>query len=91
MLNIKTDRLAVLALAASLSMPALAQTAGADGIVRFKSAYSMDETVTPIRADIAAKGILFFEAVDQSQLAAKAGIKLLPSTLLGQLAQLQNM
>ena len=42
----------------------------------------MDETVARIRAVITAKGILFFQAIDQAQLAAKAGIKLRPSTLL---------
>ena len=59
-----------------------AQSLGPDGIVRVRSAYAMDETITRIRADIAAKGILFFQAVDQAQLAAKAGIALRPSTLL---------
>ncbi len=59
-----------------------AQTVGLDGIIRVRSDYSVDETVTRIRADIAAKGIMFFQAVDQAQLAAKAGIKLRPSTLL---------
>ena len=59
-----------------------AQTVGPDGIIRVRSDYSVDETVARIRADIAAKGILFFQAVDQAQLAAKAGIKLRPSTLL---------
>jgi uncharacterized protein (DUF302 family) len=59
-----------------------AQTAGADGVIRIRSAYSMSETVTRIRADIATKGIMFFQAVDQSDLAAKAGIKLQPSMLL---------
>ena len=33
-------------------------------------------------ADIAAKGIRFFDEIDQSRLAAEAGIKVLPSTLL---------
>ena len=61
---------------------ALAQTVGVDGIIRVRSAYPMDETIARIRADIAAKGIRFFQAVDQSQLAAKAGISLRPSTLL---------
>jgi uncharacterized protein (DUF302 family) len=61
---------------------AYGQTVGADGIIRVRSAYGMEETITRIRADIAAKGILFFQAVDQSQLAAKAGISLRPSTLL---------
>ncbi len=61
---------------------AQAQTAGPDGIIRVRSNYSVDETVARIRADIAAKGIMFFQAVDQAQLAAKVGIKLRPSTLL---------
>jgi uncharacterized protein (DUF302 family) len=59
-----------------------AQTVGPDGIIRVRSDYSVDETVTRIRADIAAKGIMFFQAIDQSALAAKAGITLRPSTLL---------
>lgn len=53
-----------------------------DGIVRVRSAYGVEETITRIKADIAAKGIMFFSAVDQSKLAAEAGIKLRPSTLL---------
>ena len=53
-----------------------------DGLVKVRSAYPLDETVARLRADIAAKGIRFFEAVDQSQLAADAGIALRPSTLL---------
>jgi uncharacterized protein (DUF302 family) len=74
--------LAMLVLAAACSAPAFAQAPGADGVIRVKSAYPLDETIARIRADIAAKGILFFQAVDQSQLAAKAGITLRPSTLL---------
>ena len=42
----------------------------------------MDETIARIRKDIADKGIMFFQAVDQSKLAAAAGIQLRPSTLL---------
>jgi uncharacterized protein (DUF302 family) len=73
----------VLAAAAAAALPAAAQTApGADGVIRVRSAYGMDETIRRIRADIADKGILFFSAVDQSKLAADAGIKLNPSTLL---------
>src|SRR5437879_11024920 len=53
-----------------------------DGIVRVKSAVPMAEAITRIKADIAAKGIKFFMEVDQSKLAADAGIKLRPSTLL---------
>ncbi len=53
-----------------------------DGIVRVKSAYPVDETISRIKQDIAAKGIMFYSTVDQSKLAADAGIKLRPSTLL---------
>jgi uncharacterized protein (DUF302 family) len=55
---------------------------GTDGIVRAKSAYPLTETVARLRADIASKGIMFFSEIDQSQLAAHAGVKLRPSTLL---------
>lgn len=53
-----------------------------DGIVRVKSVYGFDETITRIKADIAKKGIKFFLAVDQTDLGASAGIKINPSTLL---------
>ena len=42
----------------------------------------MDETIARIERDIAAKGIMFFSSVDQQKLAADAGIRLRPSTLL---------
>lgn len=53
-----------------------------DGVVHVKSAYSMQETITRLKADIAAKGIQFFDEIDQQALAAAAGIELRPSTLL---------
>jgi len=53
-----------------------------DGIVRVKSAVPIAEAILRIKADIAAKGIKFFDEIDQSKLAADAGIKLRPSTLL---------
>jgi uncharacterized protein (DUF302 family) len=53
-----------------------------DGVVRLKSAYDMTETIDRLKEDIAAKGIKFFAEVDQSKLAADAGIELAPSTLL---------
>jgi uncharacterized protein (DUF302 family) len=59
-----------------------AQAAGGDGIVKFKSAYSMPDTIERMKKDIADKGIKFFDEIDQSKLAADAGITLLPSTLL---------
>ena len=55
---------------------------GDDGLVRVRSAYPVDETVARMRQDIAAKGITFFQEVDQAKLAAGAGIALRPSTLL---------
>ncbi len=72
---------AVTALAMSFAAPAAAQSTD-NGVRRVKSAYSMQESIARIKADIAAKGILFFHQVDQSALAAKAGISLRPSTLL---------
>jgi uncharacterized protein (DUF302 family) len=56
--------------------------AGSDGIVTVKSAYSIGETVERLKQDIAAKGLKFFDEIDQSRLAADAGIKLRPSVLL---------
>jgi uncharacterized protein (DUF302 family) len=53
-----------------------------DGIVRVKSGYSITETVERLKKDIADKGIKFFTEIDQSKLAADAGIKLQPSVLL---------
>jgi uncharacterized protein (DUF302 family) len=64
------------------ALPAAAQVPGGDGIVRVKSAYPLDETVKRLKQDIAGKGIRFFQEIDQRQLAADAGIKVLPSTLL---------
>lgn len=53
-----------------------------DGIVKVKSAYSVRETIARLKQDIAAKGIMFFSEIDQSKLAANAGVTLRPSTLL---------
>ena len=53
-----------------------------EGLVRVRSAYPVDETVARMRQDIAAKGITFFQEVDQAKLAAGAGIALPPSTLI---------
>jgi len=70
-----------LALFAAALAPRAAAAAD-DGLVKVKSAYSMEETIARIRKDIAAKGIMFFDEIDQAKLAAGAGIKLRPSTLL---------
>jgi uncharacterized protein (DUF302 family) len=73
--------LAAALLAASLGS-ASAQTVQDNGVVRVKSAYSVDETIARLKADIATKGIRFFAEIDQSKLAEGAGIKLHRSTLL---------
>ncbi|MDX1375987.1 MAG: DUF302 domain-containing protein [Burkholderiales bacterium] len=71
---------AALALGAML-LPGAAR-AQDDGIVRVKSAYPIQETVERLKKDVAAKGIMFFSEIDQTALAAKAGIAIRPSTLL---------
>lgn len=77
-------RLSGVAAAAVAAAPVAASMVNAaeDGIVRVKSAYGFAETIDRLKKDIAAKGIRFFGEVDQSKLAAEAGIKLNPSTLL---------
>lgn len=42
----------------------------------------MAETIARLKQDIAAKRLVFFSETDQAKLAADAGIKLQPSTLL---------
>jgi len=56
--------------------------AGDDGIIAVKSAYPIGETIERLKRDIADKGIKFFDEIDQSKLAADAGITLRPSVLL---------
>jgi uncharacterized protein (DUF302 family) len=58
------------------------QPASDDGLVRVKSAYPLDETIVRLRTDIADKKLMFFGLIDQSKLAADAGIALRPSSLL---------
>jgi uncharacterized protein (DUF302 family) len=65
-----------------IAVPPSAWADSADGIVRVKSTVPMSGAITRIKADIANKGIKFFTEIDQSKLAADAGIKLRPSTLL---------
>ena len=55
---------------------------GESGIVKVRSAYSKAETIARLKHDIAAKGIRFFDEIDQAKLAADAGIQIRPSTLL---------
>jgi len=69
--------------AAFLTVPAsISKADEGDGIVRVRSAVAMPEAIARIKKDLAAKGIKFFDEIDQSKLASDAGIKLRPSTLL---------
>ena len=68
--------------AAVLAISPEAMPKSNDGIVRVKSSYNFQETIARLKKDIAAKGIRFFSEIDQTELAAEAGIKLNPSTLL---------
>ena len=77
--DLSTSLILLFLLLAAIASPARAND---DGIIRVKSAVPMAEAITRIKADIASKGIKFFSEIDQSQLAADAGIKLRPSTLL---------
>jgi len=76
-LKVLAPVLAIVALL--LAKPVTAQD---DGVVRVKSAYGLQETIARLKGDVAAKGIMFFGEIDQSALAAKAGVTIRPSTLL---------
>ena len=73
--------LALAAFAGGSSRSAAAKTRD-DGIVSVKSVFGFEESVGRLKADIAAKKIMFFDLIDQAKLAADAGITLRPSTLL---------
>ena len=57
-------------------------TAPAEGVVRQKSDYAFDETVTRLKGDIAAKGIRFFDEIDHHKLGSGANLPINRSTLL---------
>jgi uncharacterized protein (DUF302 family) len=84
--------LAVLLLAgpATILAPALTvakaatpvEAAVAEGVIKQRSDYGFDETVTRLKADIAMKGIKFFDEIDQSELGAGANLPINRSKLL---------
>ena len=57
-------------------------SAHADGVIKQRSDYGFDETIGRIKADIAAKGIRFFDEIDQTRLGESAKLPLNRSTLL---------
>lgn len=71
--------LATLVLAAPNSSVALAHE---NGVVKTRSAYSMQETIDRITKDVEAKGIKLFGVIDQAKLAKDAGVDIKPSTLI---------
>jgi hypothetical protein len=75
-------RSAALVAVALIVSPLPARAAGDDGVIKFKSAYDMAGTIKRLKKDVADKGIMFFDEIDQSKLAADAGVTLLSSTLL---------
>jgi len=79
MIQICSAFLLACALTTSSSSVTLADN---DGVVRIRSAYPIGETIERLKKDIADKSIKFFSEIDQSKLAAEAGIKLQPSVLL---------
>lgn len=91
MLSFTRPLIAVLAatLAAASAAPALANapavgpvaSAPAEGVIRVRSDNSFDETVARLKADVQAKGIRFFDSIDQTGLGASADLAIGRSTL----------
>ena len=57
-------------------------SAPAEGVIKQKSDYAFDETVMRLKADIAKKGIRFFDEIDHSALGASANLPINRSKLL---------
>ncbi|OYY75907.1 MAG: hypothetical protein B7Y43_17645 [Sphingomonas sp. 28-62-20] len=51
-----------------------AKQSNADGVVRVRSSHGFDETVERLKAAIAAKGVRFFDALDQQALGKEANL-----------------
>lgn len=66
--------------AAAAAAPVAA--ARAEGVLTLDSAYGFDETVARLKADVAQKGIRFFDAIDQSALGSEAKLPIRRSTLI---------
>ncbi len=81
-LTVSAAALTPAAAGANYGPPKLERMTSDDGVIRVRSAYGVAETVARLKADIAAKGIRFFDEIDQQKLAADAGVTLHPSTLL---------
>jgi uncharacterized protein (DUF302 family) len=77
---------AFLAFAIAAAQPVHAATPiasqAAQGVLTQKSDYGFDETIVRLKADIAAKGIRFFDEIDQAELGAGANLSIRRSTLI---------
>lgn len=90
--KLESKFLAVLLLAgpASIVSPVLSPAnsavpvaaAPADGVIKQRSDYGFDDTIVRIKADIATKGIRFFDEIDQTKLGESAKLPINRSTLL---------
>jgi uncharacterized protein (DUF302 family) len=56
--------------------------APAEGVIKQRSDYGFDETIVRVKADIATKGIRFFDEIDQTKLGESAKLSINRSTLL---------
>ena len=57
-------------------------SAAAQGVIKQRSDFGFDQTVARLKADIAAKGIRFFDEIDHAKLGAGAKLPINRSTLL---------
>lgn len=78
--------LAAIALgAAAVGAPVLAEeptsVSRAEGVVQLRSNHDFDQTLARLKADVQAKGIRYFDTIDQSGLGASANLKIGRSTL----------
>ena len=85
MLNHLKSSLAATTIALTLGATGLVATAKAGansaGVVTVKSDYTVAETVSRIKRDVAKKGIMFFGVIDQAKLGNAAGNEVRPSRL----------
>jgi uncharacterized protein (DUF302 family) len=71
----------LMAAAIPLTTSSAGAGASSNGVVTVKSSYSVSETVSRIKRDVAKKGIKLFGVIDQSKLGNAAGNKVRPSQL----------
>ncbi len=59
---------------AQAAAPSRPQMVKADGVARVRSNHGFDETLTRLKSAIAAKGVRYFDAIDQQALGAEADL-----------------